>query len=86
MTVREFNLRRKGEDEREKIAWERARWQMYLVMQMHPNIKPHNKPKTPTEWVRFPWERPAEIAAEKVEVTEEQIQQLNALKLAFQNR
>lgn len=56
---------------------------MFLVMQMHPNIKAHNKPKTPTEWVRFPWERTAEMTVEKAEVTEEQIQQLNALREAF---
>lgn len=56
---------------------------MFLVMQMHPNIKAHNKPNTPTEWVRFPWERTAEMTVEKAEVTEEQIQQLNALREAF---
>lgn len=57
-----------------------------MVMQMHPNIKAHNKPNTPTEWVRFPWERNEEIAVEKVEVTAEQIEQLNALKQAFFKR
>lgn len=86
MTVREYILRRKGEDEKEKTLWERARWQMFLVMQMHPNIKAHNKPKTPTEWVRFPWERTAEGTPEQVEVTAEQIEQLNAIKQAFFKR
>ena len=55
-------------------------------MQMHPNIKAHNKPKTPTEWVRFPWERTAEGTPEQVEVTAEQIEQLNAIKQAFFKR
>ena len=59
---------------------------MYLAMQMHPNIKAHNKPKTPDAWVRFPWERNAETAVEKAEVTAEQIEQLNALKQAFFKR
>jgi hypothetical protein len=59
---------------------------MFLAMQMHPNIKAHNKPKTPTEWVRFPWERGTEIMAENAEVTAEQIEQLNAIKEAFKRR
>lgn len=66
--------------------WERARWQMFLVMQMHPNLKAHNKPKTPTEWVRFPWEGGTETTPEKVEITAEQIEQLNALKEAFKKK
>ena len=59
---------------------------MFLTMQMHPNIKAHNKPKTPTDWIRFPWEREEQITAEKVEVTTEQIDKLNALKEAFKSR
>ena len=86
MTVREYNLRRKGKDEREKVLWERARWQMFLTMQMHPNIKPHKKPKTPQAWIRFPWEKETATEAERAEVTAEQIQQLNALKEAFKRK
>ena len=86
VTVREYNLRRKGEDEKEKILWERARWQMFLTMQMHPHIKAHNKPKTPEAWIRFPWEKGTETEVERAEVTAEQIQQLNALKEAFKRK
>ena len=59
---------------------------MFLTMQMHPNIKAHNKPKTPDAWVRFPWEKGTEATPEKAEVTAEQIEQLNALKQAFFKR
>ena len=59
---------------------------MFLTMQMHPNIKAHNKPKTPTDWIRFPWEREAETAVERAEVTGEQIEKLNALKEAFKRK
>lgn len=56
-SYREFELRLKGYGEAERSKWEVARWQMFLVMQMHPNIKRHQKPKSPQEWIPFAWER-----------------------------
>lgn len=50
----EYRLRAEGKAEEERHEWERARWQMYMVVQMHPYLK--QKPKTPQEWVKFPWE------------------------------
>ena len=41
----------------QRDEWERARWQMFLAMQMHPYIKQHQKAKTPQEWIAFAWER-----------------------------
>lgn len=56
-SYREFELRLKGYREAERSKWEVARWQMFLLMQMHPNIKKHQKPKSPQEWIPFEWER-----------------------------
>lgn len=53
----EFILRKEGKEQEERQEWERARWMMYLAMQMHPNIKKHQKPTTPQGWIPFPWER-----------------------------
>ena len=85
VSMREYLLRRKGEDEKERVLWERARWQMFLTMQMHPHIKAHQKPKTPEAWIRFPWEKGQEITAEQTVVTNEEMERLNAIKAAFFN-
>ena len=86
MTVREYNLRRKGEDEKEKVLWERARWQMFLAMQMQPFFKPHSKPKDIRAWISFPWERIKEITREDCKVTESEVEQLGRLLELYKNR
>ena len=53
----EFLLRKEGKEQEERQEWERARWMMFLTMQMHPNIKKGQKPKTPQGWIPFPWEK-----------------------------
>lgn len=55
-SMAEYKLRLEGWHKKERIEWERARWQIFLLMQMHPNIKQHNKAKTPKEWIPFAWE------------------------------
>ena len=66
-TMREFNLKVKAKQEAEQAKWELARWQMFLLMQMHPNIKQNSKPKSPQDWIPFQWERKQEkrVAAPK---------------------
>lgn len=87
VTLREFLARYKAAERKAQEEWERARWQMFLTMQMHPNIKPHKKAKSPTDWIRFPWEKEEEeLTVEKAEVTTEQIDKLNALRDAFMNK
>lgn len=56
-SYREFELRLKGYREAERSKWEVARWQMFLAMQMHPNIKKGQKPSNPQAWIPFPWEK-----------------------------
>lgn len=53
----EFILRKEGKEQEERQAWEIARWQMFLTMQMHPQIKKGHKPTTPQAWIPFPWEK-----------------------------
>lgn len=87
VTVREFLARQKAHERRSQEEWERARWQMFLVMQMHPNIKKSQKPGSPAAWIRFPWENPVEgITIEDCHVTEEQQEQLDELLQNFINR
>jgi hypothetical protein len=56
-SMTEYLLRFKGWQQEQRIEWERARWQMFLLMQMHPYIKQHNKAKTPKDWIPFEWEK-----------------------------
>lgn len=80
---REFELRLKGWQERERREWERARWQMFLLMRMHPNIKDHKKPKSPQEWIPFDWERKRKevkaSAPKRCKVTRKEINKLKEI-------
>lgn len=58
-TVREFLLLREAAEQAERRRWERARWQMFLMLQQNPYVK--QKPSTPALWVPFGWEKEAEI-------------------------
>lgn len=83
-SYREYRLRFEGEEQRERQEWERTRWMAFLMMQMHPYIKQHQKPGTPQRWIPFPWENDAVIAPEGGwGVTEEQSNELNAILTAF---
>ena len=82
-SYREFELRLKGWREKERREWERARWQMFLLMQMHPNIKKQHKPKSPQEWIPFEWERKKQerkaAAPKRCRVTKKEINRLNEI-------
>ncbi len=56
--MREYRLLRDAAEEDERRRWERARWQMFLALQMNPYVK--RKPSSPALWAPFPWEREAE--------------------------
>ena len=82
-SYREFLLRAEGHRDAERREWERARWQMFLLMQMHPNIKKHHKPKTPQEWIPFEWERKKRMieakAPKRCKVTKKEMDKLEAI-------
>jgi hypothetical protein len=54
-SMTEYRLRVEGYQQRQRQEWEKARWQMFLAMQMHPYIK--KKPSTPQDWIPFEWEK-----------------------------
>ena len=86
-TLREFNIKVKAKREAEQAKWERARWQMFIALQMQPFIKPHSKPKTAQSWIQFPWERVVkEVSKEDCRVTENEVEQLNILLQKFKDR
>lgn len=53
--MREFRLLREAAEQAERRRWARARWQMFLAMQLSPYVR--NKPSSPELWVPFGWER-----------------------------
>ena len=71
------------EERKEREEWERARWMMFLAMQMHPYIKAHQKPGSPQVWLPFPWEQKKMPSAGEWKVTEEQTRMLNEMVRAF---
>lgn len=66
-------MRKEGKEQEERLEWERARWMKFLDMQLNPNIKKAQKPRSPQEWIRFPWERQTEMKPPKrLKVTKKQ--------------
>ena len=51
----EYRLRAEGYQQQQRLEWEKARWQMFIAMQMHPYLK--QKPRTPKDWIPFAWEQ-----------------------------
>lgn len=50
-------MRRDGKVQEERMAWERARWEKFIDVQLNPNIKKSQKPATPQKWIPFAWEK-----------------------------
>lgn len=80
-TMKEYRLRLEGYHNEQRNEWERARWQMFLVMQMHPHIKQGQKPNTPQQWIPFPWEKEEhkEIDPSACKLTDEQKEKLSKI-------
>jgi hypothetical protein len=53
----EFLMRRDGKIQEERLAWERARWEKFIDLQLQPFIKAGHKPKSPQQWMQFEWEK-----------------------------
>lgn len=87
VTLREFNAKVQAWERRSQEEWERARWQMFLVMQMHPHIKKGQKPHSAQAWIRFPWEQPeVEVTKDDCKVETHEVEQLGKLLEDFKNR
>ena len=60
---------------------------MFLVMQMHPNIKKGQKPHSAQAWIRFPWEKPeGDVTMDECKVETHEVEQLGKLLADFKNR
>lgn len=45
--------RRDAFERQQRLEWERCRWMAYSIFSP---FLGKNKPKTPVQWVKFPWE------------------------------
>lgn len=80
----EYKLRAEGKAEEERHEWERARWQVYMMAQMHPYMK--QKPKSPQEFVRFPWEIEEQGKVTVWQDSEEQTERLHDIIRNYRSR
>ena len=76
-SVREFQQRVNGYKEKQQLEWERARWTAFSIFS--PFVK--NGPRTPKQWMRFPWEQMDVAKAVKIDSNQEDI--LNKLYKDF---
>ena len=80
---REYDLRRRGLEKAQQEEWERLRWIAWQNVLLSPNIKSHNKPKSPRAFLRFPWEEPEseelKRKAEEYRVSPEEAAELNRI-------
>lgn len=77
----EYIQRREGYEKRQQQEWERSRW---LAWSITSPFLGKNRPKTPQQWVRFPWEKQQPHIMVKIE--ESQIMTLNDLFIDFKKR
>lgn len=54
--MQEFLYRLDGKNEALKDAWTLGRWMRWTAMLLSPDIKAHNKPRSPRAWIPFAWE------------------------------
>lgn len=77
-SFREYEIRRKAAEEKDREDWEKRRWELFIMMQMHPHMKPHQKPKSPDKWIRFPWEKTS-VDDAITEVTDNEVDKLTEI-------
>ena len=67
-----------------------VRWMMWQEVLLSPNIKRHDKPKTPQAFCRFPWEESEEVEmaekAKQYRITPEEEAELNKIFKEFEAR
>ena len=75
----EYAIRIKAYEDKEREDWSKRRWELFILMQMHPNIKPYNKPKSPELWIPFPWEKAAEPVKDSHVISNQEIDKLTEI-------
>ena len=80
-SVGEYVQRREAYDKQQQSEWERNRWMVWNTISP---FMGKNRPRTPEQWVRFPWEKKAHKSMTIIE--ESQIQTLNDIYNDFIKR
>lgn len=81
ISVGEYLQRREAHEKQQQLEWERSRWIAYSIF--CPFLG-KNKPKTPQQWVRFPWEH--KQTAPMVAIDESQLKALDNIFIDFSTR
>jgi hypothetical protein len=81
-SVGEFLQRREAHEKGQQLEWERSRWIAYSIFSP---FLGKNKPRTPQQWVKFPWEHKTQTAP-MVTINESQIKTLNDIFIDFQKK
>lgn len=80
-SVGEFIQRREAYEREQQLEWERSRWMAWSIFS--PFVG-KNRPKTPQQWVKFPWETSQHTPM--IEITESQSMTLNDIFNDFVKR
>lgn len=83
VSFHEFSVRRKAYEQKEREDWIKRRWELFILMQMHPYIKQYNKPKTAERWIPFPWEKQNAPQEGAHVVTDGEVDKLTAIFAQF---
>ena len=81
-SVGEYLQRREGYEKQQQLEWERCRWMAWSIFS--PFVG-KNRPRTPAQWVKFPWEQSKAIAP-MVEIKESEIVTLNDIFNDFKQK
>ena len=80
-SVGEYMQRREAYEKQQQLEWERSRWIAYSIFSP---FLGKNKPRTPQQWVKFPWENSKPTAM--IHINESQTKALNDIFIDFTNR
>ena len=80
-SVGEYLQRREAYERQQQLEWERCRWMAWSIFS--PFVG-KNRPRTPAQWVKFPWEHSK--SAPMIKINESQIMTLNDIFNDFTNR
>ena len=64
VSVGEYMQRREACEKLQQLEWERCRWMAWSIITPFSGKK---GPKTPSQWIKFPWEKPEQITAIKID-------------------
>lgn len=79
-SVGEYMQRREAHDKQQQLEWERSRWMAFSIFSPFMGKK---GPKSPAQWVRFPWEQKRKASV--VYVDESQVHKLNNILNKFKS-